>query len=46
MNGDNVEIFIFFLYALKFHMVRLVACLDGMGGFSDSNMTHTTTLDL
>jgi hypothetical protein len=22
-------------------MVRLDACIDGMGGFLDSNMTHT-----
>jgi hypothetical protein len=28
------------VYGLKFDMVRLDACIDGMGGFLDSNMTH------
>jgi hypothetical protein len=29
------------LYALKFDMVIVDACVDGMGGFQDSNITHT-----
>jgi hypothetical protein len=29
------------LYGLKFYMVRLATCIDGMGGFLDSNMTRT-----
>jgi hypothetical protein len=33
-----------FLYALKFDMDRLFACLDDMEGFLDSNITHTPTL--
>ena len=28
------------LFTLKFDMVALDACLDGMGGFKDSNITH------
>ena len=29
------------MYALKFDMDRLFACLNDMGGFLDSNVTHT-----
>ena len=29
------------LYGLKFDLVRLDGCVDGMGGFQESNMTHT-----
>ena len=29
------------MYGLEFDMVRLDACIDGMGGFLDSKMTHT-----
>jgi hypothetical protein len=33
-----------FLYALKFDMDRLFACLDDMEGFPDSDITHTPIL--
>ena len=42
MNGVNAEFFFsLYLYTLKFDMVIVDACVDGMGGFKDSNMTHT-----
>jgi hypothetical protein len=30
------------MYALKFDMDRLFACLNDMGGFLESNSTHST----
>jgi hypothetical protein len=42
MNGVNAEFFFsLYLYALKFDMAIIDACVDGMGGFRDSNTTHT-----
>jgi hypothetical protein len=43
VNGDNVEFFFnLCLYGLKFHgMLGQHTCIDGMGGFLDSNMTQT-----
>jgi hypothetical protein len=43
VNGDNVEfVFNLCLYGLKFHdMLGQHTCIDGMGGFLDSNMTQT-----
>ena len=47
MNGANVEFFFnLCLYALKFDMVIVDAYIDGMGGFQDSNMTHTKNLTI
>ena len=39
--GQRRNIFNLCLYALKFDMVRLDTCIDGMGGFPDSNITRT-----
>jgi len=45
VNGVNFEKKInMFIYTLKFDMDRLFACLDDMGGFPDSTITHTPTL--
>jgi hypothetical protein len=41
--GPTLKFFKLFLYALKFDMDRLFACLNDMGGFLDSNLTHTPT---
>ena len=29
---------------MKFDLVRVYACVDSMGGFRDSNMTHTISI--
>jgi hypothetical protein len=42
--GLNSNFFKMFLYALKFDMDRLFACIEDMGGFLNSNMTHKSTL--
>jgi hypothetical protein len=42
--GPMLNSFKMFLYALKFDMDTQFACLDDMGGFLDSNITHTPTL--
>ena len=42
MHGANIDCFFkLLLYALKFDMDKLLACLDDIGdGFLDSKMTH------
>ena len=41
--GKRRNVFKLYLYALKFDLDRLFACLNDMGGFMDSNLTHTPT---
>ena len=41
VNGANIEVFQFVLVSIEIWLVRLDACVDGMGGFQDSNITHT-----
>jgi hypothetical protein len=41
VNGANIDFFFSLcLYALKFDMVIVYACIDIMGGFRDSNTIH------
>jgi hypothetical protein len=41
--GPTLKFFQTVLYALKIFMDRLLACLNDMGGFLDSNLSDTPT---